>query len=177
MPCLTKKRSATLAKKIETGTQAKHRRVHAREITCLRHVCAVVSIFLARVVLKAKQRQEAEKNRTHHQSKKKPSSTLGTAVPSNHVLRKHVYEAAARSHATNGQPLLAHIAETIQLARKKNVCKRSIPDRCVREREFLWYLGLRRVCYPVDFAALQTAQDPLVGGVRMPVSLKPHHFS
>ena len=40
----------TLAKKIETGTQAKHRRVHALEITHLRHVRAVVSIFLARVV-------------------------------------------------------------------------------------------------------------------------------
>ena len=36
--------------KIETGTQAKHRRVHARQITRLRHVRAVVSIFLARVV-------------------------------------------------------------------------------------------------------------------------------
>ena len=42
---------ATLAKKIETGTQAKHRRVHARQITRLCHVRAVVSIFLARVVL------------------------------------------------------------------------------------------------------------------------------
>ena len=40
----------TLAKKIETATQAKHRRVHAREITCLCHLHAVVSIFLARVV-------------------------------------------------------------------------------------------------------------------------------
>ena len=38
-------------KKIETGTQAKHRRVNAQEITRLRHVCAVVSIFLARVVV------------------------------------------------------------------------------------------------------------------------------
>ena len=38
-------------KKIETGTQAKHRRVHARPITRLCHVRAVVSIFfLARVV-------------------------------------------------------------------------------------------------------------------------------
>ena len=42
--------STTLAKKIETGTQAKHRRVHARQITRLCHVRAVVSIFLARVV-------------------------------------------------------------------------------------------------------------------------------
>ena len=42
---------STLAKKIETATQAKHRRVLAREITRLHHVCAVVSIFLARVVL------------------------------------------------------------------------------------------------------------------------------
>ena len=41
---------ATLAKKLETGTQAKHRRVHAQEITRLRHVRAVVSIFLVRVV-------------------------------------------------------------------------------------------------------------------------------
>ena len=50
----------TLAKKIETGTQAKQRRVHARQIThrmlcCptqhLCRVCAVVSIFLARVVV------------------------------------------------------------------------------------------------------------------------------
>ena len=32
-------------KKIETGTQAKHRRVHARQITRLCHVHAVVSIF------------------------------------------------------------------------------------------------------------------------------------
>ena len=40
----------TLAKKIETATQAKHRRVHAREITRLRHVHTAVSIFLARVV-------------------------------------------------------------------------------------------------------------------------------
>ena len=40
----------TLAKKIETGTQANHRRMHAREITRLRHVRAAVSIFLARVV-------------------------------------------------------------------------------------------------------------------------------
>ena len=39
----------TMAKKIETATQAKHRRVHAREITRLRHVRAIVSIFLARV--------------------------------------------------------------------------------------------------------------------------------
>ena len=38
-------------KKIETGTQAKHRRVHARQITRLCHVRAVVSIFLARVVV------------------------------------------------------------------------------------------------------------------------------
>ena len=45
--------STTLAKKIETGTQAKHRRVHAREITHLRHVRAVVSIFLAKVVVGA----------------------------------------------------------------------------------------------------------------------------
>ena len=37
-------------KKIETGTQAKHRCVHARQITRLCHVRAVVSIFLARVV-------------------------------------------------------------------------------------------------------------------------------
>ena len=43
-------RSTTLAKKNETGTQAKHRRVHARQITRLCHVRAVVSIFLARVV-------------------------------------------------------------------------------------------------------------------------------
>ena len=43
-------RSTTLAKKIETGTQAKRRRVHARQITRLCHVHAVVSIFLARVV-------------------------------------------------------------------------------------------------------------------------------
>ena len=40
-----------LAKKIGTGTQAKRRRVHARQITRLCHVRAVVSIFLARVVL------------------------------------------------------------------------------------------------------------------------------
>ena len=40
--------STTLAKKIETGTQAKHRRVHARQITRLCHVRAIVSIFLAR---------------------------------------------------------------------------------------------------------------------------------
>ena len=33
-------------KKIETAMQAKHRRVHAREITRLHHVRAVVSIFL-----------------------------------------------------------------------------------------------------------------------------------
>ena len=33
-------------KKIETGTQAKHRRVHARQITRLCHVRAVVSNFL-----------------------------------------------------------------------------------------------------------------------------------
>ena len=33
--------TTTLAKKIETATQAKHRRVHAREITRLRHVRAV----------------------------------------------------------------------------------------------------------------------------------------
>ena len=32
-------------KKIETATQAKHRRVHSQEITRLRHVCAVVSNF------------------------------------------------------------------------------------------------------------------------------------
>ena len=38
-------RSTTLAKKIETVTQAKHRRVRAQEITRLRHVRAVVSIF------------------------------------------------------------------------------------------------------------------------------------
>ena len=31
--------------KIETASQAKHRRMHAREITRLRHVRAVVSIF------------------------------------------------------------------------------------------------------------------------------------
>ena len=37
--------TTTLAKKIETGTQAKHRRVHARQITRLCHVRAVVSIF------------------------------------------------------------------------------------------------------------------------------------
>ena len=37
-------------KKNETGTQAKHRHVHARQITRLCHVCAVVSIFLARVL-------------------------------------------------------------------------------------------------------------------------------
>ena len=37
--------STTLAKTIETGTQAKHRRVHARQITCLCHVRTVVSIF------------------------------------------------------------------------------------------------------------------------------------
>ena len=43
--------TTTLAKKIETGTQAKHRRVHARQITRLCHVRAVVSIFLARVVV------------------------------------------------------------------------------------------------------------------------------
>ena len=43
-------RDTTLAIKIETGTQAKHRRVHARQITRLCHVRAVVSIFLARVV-------------------------------------------------------------------------------------------------------------------------------
>ena len=42
--------TTTLAKKIETGTQAKHRRVHARQITRLCHVGAAVSIFLARVV-------------------------------------------------------------------------------------------------------------------------------
>ena len=40
----------TLAKKIETGTQAKHRRVHARQIMRLCHVRVAVSIFLARVV-------------------------------------------------------------------------------------------------------------------------------
>ena len=40
--------STTLAKKIETGTQAKQRRVHARQITHLCHVRTVVSIFLAR---------------------------------------------------------------------------------------------------------------------------------
>ena len=40
----------TLAKKIETATQAKHRRVHAREITRLRHL---VLIFLARVLVLA----------------------------------------------------------------------------------------------------------------------------
>ena len=45
----------TLAKKIGTGAQAKHRRVHAREITRLRHVRAVVSIFLARVVQERKE--------------------------------------------------------------------------------------------------------------------------
>ena len=44
--------STTLAKKIETGTQAKHRRVHARQITRLCHVRVAVSIFLARVVVK-----------------------------------------------------------------------------------------------------------------------------
>ena len=43
--------STTLAKKIETGTQAKHRRVHARQVSGLCHVRAVVSIFLARVVV------------------------------------------------------------------------------------------------------------------------------
>ena len=43
--------ATTLAKKIETGTQAKHRRVHAWQITRLCHVRAVVSIFLARVVV------------------------------------------------------------------------------------------------------------------------------
>ena len=37
--------ATTLAKKIETGTQAKHSGVYAREITRLRHVRAVVSIF------------------------------------------------------------------------------------------------------------------------------------
>ena len=37
--------STTLAKKIETGTPAKHRRVHARQIMGLCHVRAVVSIF------------------------------------------------------------------------------------------------------------------------------------
>ena len=42
--------STTLAKKIETGTQAKHWRVHARQITRLCHLRLVVSIFLARVV-------------------------------------------------------------------------------------------------------------------------------
>ena len=42
-------KGTTLAKKNETATQAKHRRVHAREITRLRHVRAVVPIFLARV--------------------------------------------------------------------------------------------------------------------------------
>ena len=42
--------NTTLAKNIETGTQAKQRRVHARQITRLCHVRAVVSIFLARVV-------------------------------------------------------------------------------------------------------------------------------
>ena len=42
--------TTTLAKKFETGTQAKHRRVHARQITRLCHVLAVVSVFLARVV-------------------------------------------------------------------------------------------------------------------------------
>ena len=47
---LCEPRSTTLAKKIETATQAKHRRVHAREVTRLRHVRAVVSILLARVV-------------------------------------------------------------------------------------------------------------------------------
>ena len=35
----------TLAKKIETAMRAKHRCVHAREITRLRHVRAAVSIF------------------------------------------------------------------------------------------------------------------------------------
>ena len=42
----------TPAKKIETGTQAKHRCVHARQMTCLCHVRAVVSFFLARVVFR-----------------------------------------------------------------------------------------------------------------------------
>ena len=42
--------STTLAKKIETASHDEHRRVHAREITRLRHMRAVVSIFLARVV-------------------------------------------------------------------------------------------------------------------------------
>ena len=37
-------------KNFETGTQAKHRRVHARQITRLCHVRVVVSFFLARVV-------------------------------------------------------------------------------------------------------------------------------
>ena len=42
--------ATALAKKIETGMRAKHRRVHARQITRLCHVRAVVSIFLAKVV-------------------------------------------------------------------------------------------------------------------------------
>ena len=37
--------STTLAKNCETATQAKHRRVHARQITRLCHVSAVVPIF------------------------------------------------------------------------------------------------------------------------------------
>ena len=44
-------RSTTLAKKIETATQTKHMLMHAGEITWLSHMRAVVSIFLARVVL------------------------------------------------------------------------------------------------------------------------------
>ena len=37
--------STSLAKKIETATQVKHRRMHAREITRLCQVRAIVSIF------------------------------------------------------------------------------------------------------------------------------------
>ena len=44
---------------------------------------------------------------------------------------KHVYAAAAPFDATRRQPLLARIADTIQLDREKNVCKCSKPDRCV----------------------------------------------
>ena len=38
----------TLAKKFETGTQAKHRRVHTRQIKRLCHMRAVVSFFFGR---------------------------------------------------------------------------------------------------------------------------------
>ena len=49
--------------KIETGTHAKHRRVHARQITRLRHVRAVVSIFFGQ-----DSRSTTGKGSTHAQS-------------------------------------------------------------------------------------------------------------